>query len=161
MQCKLKNWRRTLHYYRHRVFRSKKTTHDIAAGLAIGVSVSFSPLLGTHTLEAVFLAWIFRANKLASFIGTAIGNPFTFPFMFWADYKFGAFLFSLMGMEKLSRLPQHISWHYFLEKPMTLFLPMMLGGTFIGLAVWPLAYALLYLPVFYAKKIYHDRRHRK
>ena len=161
MQCKLKNWRRTLLYYRHRIFRSQTTAHDITAGLAIGVAVSFSPLLGTHALIALIFAWIFRVNQLAAFVGTVVGNPVTFPLMFWADYKLGAFLFSWMGVETLSRIPHPLTWHFFAENPMTVFVPMMFGGLCIGLAAWPLSYALLYFPVRSARKFYHDHRHRK
>src|SRR5687768_11738955 len=80
-------WGRTLRYYRHRVFRTGDSTYRITAGLASGMAVSFSPFIGTHVGQGLALAWLLRASLLASFIGTALGNPATYPFIFWAAYK--------------------------------------------------------------------------
>lgn len=152
---------RTVQYYRHRLLRTRQTTHQITAGLAIGVAVSFSPLLGTHFFESLFLAWCLRVSKLAAFVGTAIGNPLTFPFMFWADYKLGAFIFEGLGLARLVALPDTLSWHVLYTHPLELFLPMLLGSVILGLVFGGLAYAVLYHPVKIMQKAYRDHRHRK
>jgi len=72
-------WRRAMNYLGHRVKRLPDSPHRIAVGIACGVFVSFSPLFGLHFFYAAFLAFILRGNVLASLIGTAMGNPFTFP----------------------------------------------------------------------------------
>jgi uncharacterized protein (DUF2062 family) len=72
-------WRRTANYLGHRVRRLPDSPHKIALGIACGVFVSFSPLFGLHFFYAVFLAYVLRGNIIASLIGTAMGNPFTFP----------------------------------------------------------------------------------
>ena len=41
----------------------------------------FTPFVGFHFVLAAITAWIVRGNILASAIGTAAGNPWTFPFI--------------------------------------------------------------------------------
>lgn len=72
-------WRRAANYLGHRVRRLPDSPHRIALGIACGIFVSFSPLFGLHFFYAAGLAYILRANVIAGLIGTAIGNPFTFP----------------------------------------------------------------------------------
>lgn len=72
-------WRRAANYLGHRVRRLPDSPHRIALGIACGVFVSFSPLFGLHFFYAAFLAYILRGNVIAALIGTAMGNPFTFP----------------------------------------------------------------------------------
>lgn len=152
-------WRRAYLYYRHRLLRSAGSTYKIVGGLAVGVAVSFLPLLGTHWAEAIFLGWLLRVNKFAAWVGTGIGNPLTFPLMWWADYKAGAYVFGLWGMSDLVMLPNEITWHYLLENPLKLFLPMLLGGAIIAAISWPIAYGLLYYPIQSMRRGYRDYRH--
>jgi uncharacterized protein len=74
-------WRRAFLYMRHRVTRIPDAPHRIARGVACGIFASFTPLFGLHFFFAVFLAWITRGNVIAALIGTAAGNPLTFPFI--------------------------------------------------------------------------------
>lgn len=68
-------------YIGHRVRRIPDTPHRIALGFACGVYASFTPFFGAHFFLAAGLAWALRGNVVASLIGTAAGNPFTFPFI--------------------------------------------------------------------------------
>ncbi|MFN9790370.1 MAG: DUF2062 domain-containing protein [Holosporales bacterium] len=83
------NIRRTLGYIRHRTLRIPGTPENIARGLAAGVAVSFTPFLGLHTPLAICTAWLVRGNIIASALSSAIGNPFTFYFIFWLVYHLG------------------------------------------------------------------------
>ena len=74
-------WGRAFRYLRHRASRIPDAPHRIARGIACGVFASFTPLFGLHFFLAVFLAWIMRGNVIAALIGTAAGNPLTFPFI--------------------------------------------------------------------------------
>ena len=152
-------WDRAMMYYKHRLLRTPGSTYKIVGGLAVGMAVSFLPLLGTHWIEAIFLGWVMRVNKFAAWVGTGIGNPLTFPLMFWADYKIGAYIFGIRGMNDRVMQPDQITWHHFLENPMGLFLPMLLGGVILAIVVWPIAYALLYYPIRAMRRGYRDYRH--
>lgn len=70
---------RAAQYFNHRIKRLSDSPRKIALGLALGVFASFTPLFGFHFVLAVFLAWVVRANVLASMVGTLFGNPITFP----------------------------------------------------------------------------------
>lgn len=59
----------------------KGTPRSIAAGFACGVAFSFTPFVGFHCILSAILAWFIRGNILASALGTVIGNPWTFPFI--------------------------------------------------------------------------------
>lgn len=86
-------FRRSIHYLGHRVKRLPATPHAIAAGFASGAAVSFFPAIGLHFLLGFGLAWLVRGNMLASALGTAVGNPLTFPIIFSTAYGIGrAFL---------------------------------------------------------------------
>ena len=72
-------WKRYIQYILLRLNRLKGTPREIAAGVACGVAVSFTPFVGFHFILAAATAWLIRGNILASAIGTAAGNPWTFP----------------------------------------------------------------------------------
>ncbi|MEK6205725.1 MAG: DUF2062 domain-containing protein, partial [Amylibacter sp.] len=76
-----RGWKRNIQYVGHRVKRLPDTSHKIALGAAIGIFVSFSPILGVHMAMALILVFIVRANLVASFITTMVGNPITYPFI--------------------------------------------------------------------------------
>ncbi|WP_424933929.1 DUF2062 domain-containing protein [Amaricoccus macauensis] len=84
-----KGWRRGIEYLGHRVRRLPDTPHRISLGVACGVFASFTPLFGLHFILAAGLARVVRANILASLIGTAFGNPLTFPFIASVSLKTG------------------------------------------------------------------------
>ncbi len=147
-------WIRAAKYTRLRVIRLSDSSQKIALGLAIGAAISFTPLVGTHFIQAGFLAYVFRANFLASLIGTFAGNPWTFPFMWWAAMTFGSFIFELIGVDSAS-LPEHIDfsvvWELIKHEPVRIFLPWLLGGYLIALLSVPFSYMLFYRLVNGAK----------
>ena len=76
-----RGWRRGFEYLGHRVRRLPDTPHRIALGVACGVFSSFTPFYGLHFVFALVVARAIRANMIAALIGTAAGNPLTFPFI--------------------------------------------------------------------------------
>ena len=59
------------------IFLTKDTPQRIALAFALGVFMGISPLLGLHYIGGFFFAWIFRLNKLVTFIGVSVNNPWT------------------------------------------------------------------------------------
>lgn len=82
-------FRRAGRYMMHRLSRLPGTPYSLAAGFACGAAASFTPFVGLHFLFAALIAWVIRADVLASAIGTAIGNPWTFPFIWVWLYNLG------------------------------------------------------------------------
>ena len=82
-------WRRTITYMINRIARLPGTPYSIAGGFACGVAMSFTPFVGLHFILGGILAWFIRANIIASALGTAVGNPWTFPFIWVWLYEVG------------------------------------------------------------------------
>src|SRR3989304_5845182 len=64
----------------------------IARGAAIGVAMGVLPTFGLGTLFALAFAFVFRANKAASVLGSFIMNPVTTPFFWTASLVTGSLL---------------------------------------------------------------------
>ena len=88
---------RTKKYIKLSLKRMKGSPRDLAAGLATGLAISFTPFIGLHTLIAILLAWIIGASMAAAIIGTLFGNPWTFPFIWYLTYELGQFLYQGLG----------------------------------------------------------------
>ncbi len=153
-------WKRAVSYLKHRVLRISDNTHNIALGLAIGLGISFTPLLGTHFIQAGALAFIFRANIAAAMIGTFIGNPLTFPFFWWAGISAGGFIFALFGLSAEANIPVNLDveamWAIITSHPWDLFMPWMVGGYLLAVMSVPAAY-YVYYNLVKAAKIAKDR----
>src|SRR5690606_36031974 len=64
-------------------------------GLAIGMYVTFLPLIGIQMVLSVCLAWLFRANKLVGGPLVWISNPLTIIPIYFPCYWLGC---QLLGM---------------------------------------------------------------
>ena len=149
-------WRRAGHYMKHRLARIDGSPYAIAAGFASGAAVSFTPFVGVHFIFAAIIAWIVRGNILTSAIGTAVGNPWTFPFIWAASYNVGINLLGgtatndLMG--QLDKMFVNFTIVDLVNDPLnalgpfleTIFFPMLLGGTIIGASLW----FFIYWPIY-------------
>ena len=147
-------WERTLAYWIHRIRRLPGSVYSISAGIAFGASISFTPFVGLHLVLAGLLAWIFRANLLASAIGTLVGNPWTFPFIWLWIYQLGVW----MGMPGVTDDLQQLEFSklfgniltallnfdtsYFVKFAWPVFGPMLLGAIPSGIASWICFYFL-------------------
>ncbi|MZR30782.1 DUF2062 domain-containing protein [Sneathiella litorea] len=85
-------FRRSSKYVGYRLARLKGSPYSLAAGFAFGAAVSCTPFIGLHFVLSGLLAWIFRASILASVLGTAVGNPWTFPFIWTMLYQTGRWI---------------------------------------------------------------------
>ena len=87
-----RNWFRSGKYFIKRILRLSGSPYMIAAGVAAGVFTSFTPFLGFHFLISWAIAFVIGGNLLAAAIGTGVGNPLTFPFIWVATYSTGCFI---------------------------------------------------------------------
>lgn len=142
-------WWRGAKYVGKRVVRLAGSPHSVAIGVSAGVFASFTPFIGLHFLLAFGLAWIFAGNMFAAALGTAIGNPLTFPIIWTSTYNVGSrFLYpeSLLPISEfnLVAMLKHLDfaqlWDPFLKA-------MTIGALPIGGAFALLFYGLTYLSV--------------
>ncbi len=149
-----KGWRRAGVYYVHRVKRLPGSPYSIAAGLACGAAMSFTPFVGLHFLGAALVAWMIGGNLIASAIGTAVGNPWTFPFIWALIYRVGCWM---LGWEIGHDLPEALTIGYIFDEPRAILLPMFLGSLPTGLVVW----VALFWPVRSVVANYQNLRRRR
>lgn len=134
-------WNRLLLYYRHRLVRLPDSSYRIAAGLACGAAISFTPFIGLHVVLAMVLAFALRANLVAAMIGTIVGNPWTFPLIWTLIYWMGAMA---MGSDTALVLSDVIDTKQLFFNPLEalrpVLLPMIIGGVPLAVLVWWLVY---------------------
>jgi hypothetical protein len=160
-------WRRSFRYIRHRIVRIKDSSYSVAMGLSLGAAISFTPLPGTHFIQAGVFAALLRTNVIAGLIGTLVGNPWTFPLMWWLAYLVGEFTFRSLGFH-VAEMPAHFSWDRLIfeieNEPMALLLPWVLGGYILMLLSLPFFYLLFYFIIERTKATQHlwkeDRLHK-
>lgn len=125
-------WRRAWRYLVHRVRRIPGSPYAIAAGFACGAAISMTPLPGFHFVLAALIAWVIGGSVVASAIGTAMGNPWTFPLIWLWIFKLGNWI-----LGSGSTLGAHeITLSYLLENPLEIFLPMIVGSIPTAFAIW-------------------------
>ena len=139
---------RFISYYKLKLARLPASPHAIAAGFACGSMVSCTPLLGLHFLLAIVFAYIIRGNYIAALLGTIVGNPITFPFIWGLIYKVGAFVTST----KQKELNHEINFDMIMTQTYEIFLPMLLGGAILAIPVWLITYILTHSFVSSYKK---------
>jgi uncharacterized protein len=159
-------WKRSTTYVAHRVARIKGSPYSIAAGFAAGAAISFTPFMGLHFVLGALGAWLVRGNILASAIGTLVGNPWTFPFIWIFVYKLGI----LMGagtelpdnqtlefvpfFEHLMNAVKSLNWSYVVDVAWPVFWPMLIGSIPAYIVTW----LIFFIPIRYLVSKYHERR---
>lgn len=134
-------WWRTLKYYKFRAVRIEDSSFSIAAGLAFGCAISFTPAFGTHILQSALFCWLFRANWIAAVLATTFGNPLTFPFLWSISGFVGVGLFHLFGFGDFLDgfyFPDQIDEIW--DLPVKYLIPVMIGGYVVGAISYPLFY---------------------
>lgn len=142
-------------YLVKRVTRLSGTPHSIAAGVACGVAISFTPFIGFHLLGAFLLCLLMRGNYVAAAVGTLVGNPWTFPFMWVAAYKLGHVL---LGARAAPMEPvEHWNLASLFAEVEAVFWPMVVGG--VPLAV--VTGLATYVPLMRMIAVYQRERQRR
>lgn len=148
-------WGRAAQYLGHRVARIPDTPANIAAGLAFGAAISFTPFIGLHLAVSIGVAWLLRANLVAAAIGTLVGNPWTFPFIWLLTYKTGV---AILGLEGGINISEFMAGFNLFENPYDylkpVLTPLLLGSVPYILGVWVLVY-------FPTKRLIEIKRQRR
>jgi uncharacterized protein len=71
---------------------SDLSNHNLALALALGVFIAPTPIVGVHTWMALGLAFLFRVNRVAAFIGSNASNPFSLIPLTVLDIEIGCWL---------------------------------------------------------------------
>jgi uncharacterized protein (DUF2062 family) len=141
-------WGRTTRYYRKRLMRLSDTPHSIAAGFAAGVALAMTPFLGFHYLLCFVVAFLVRGNVLAAVLGTSLGNPLTFPFIWLGTFETGSLILGWFGQR-----PEPIDLDHLAHRLLTeswreiwpILEPMLIGAVPIALLLGAISYVLVYI----------------
>lgn len=129
-----RNHARSTRYVFKRVLRIRATPHAIAAGVAAGVFASFTPLLGFHFFIAFGIAFLLRGSFIAAVLGTAIGNPLTFPAIWASTHALGSTILGSAAGASAHGFVQLFQSHGLLAVWQPFIKPMLIGAVPLGAA---------------------------
>jgi uncharacterized protein (DUF2062 family) len=171
-------WRRLAVYLLKRLTRLSGTPQTIACGFACGAAISFTPFIGLHIALSMLLAWILRGHLIAAVVGTIVGNPWTFPFIWLSTYKVGQILLGSadaapwpavtmfkhvvfdLGDLIWPALTGNLDWDALKEVVhdlSALIWPMLIGSIPLGIVAWFVSY----LPLTKAIDAFHRARENR
>ena len=130
----LKKLSRILRLLKLKLYRIRDFPEAVAIGLAWGASVSMTPMLGLHLITCYLGTWMMRGNMVAATVGTVVGNTWTFPFIFYLDYKVGT-LFFFKPLDDFN-----LNIVFFVDNFEKLFFPTLLGSIPIAIITWFITY---------------------
>lgn len=99
----------------YKVLHADDPPHRLALGIAIGMFVTFTPLIGFQMLISVFLAWLFRANKLVGVPLVWISNPFTAVPIYYGCFAVGCKVLGMSVSEEWQQIGP--AWDTLLKNP--------------------------------------------
>ncbi|HWB73359.1 MAG TPA: DUF2062 domain-containing protein [Nannocystaceae bacterium] len=121
------------------------TPRGIAGGFALGLSLSLVPIPFAGMVLALALAPFLRCNLPATYVGTAVVNPFTGAFFYAAELWIGMRLVGLAPprFAELRALDASGWWALFQE----MIVPFAIGATTLVIVALAIVFPLVYLLV--------------
>ena len=145
-------WKKYMHYLLLKLSRLGSSPYSLAAGVACGVAISFTPFVGFHFVLAAITAFLCRGNILAAAFGTAAGNPWTFPFIWVSVFYSGRWFLGQDGavqvsflkvFEKSMRAILSFDFSTFASDVWPVFFPMLVGCIPFYIVSWLLTFYLV------------------
>lgn len=127
---------RSIKFLKYKIFRIKDLPESISIGLAWGAAVSFTPLLGFHILICFLGTYLMRGNLLAAAAGTIVGNPWTFPIIYYVGFEIGCIFYE----PEIESFDLKIS--FFIRNLEQLFIPTLIGSLPLAVIMWFLTYKI-------------------
>lgn len=142
---------KTFRHLQMKLYRIRDFPEAVAIGLAWGVSISFTPLLGLHLIICYLGTISMRGNLIAATVGSVIGNPWTFPFFFYGAYKIGIiFFFTPLDSYEFKIV-------FLIDNFNKLFYPTLLGSLPIAIIAWFTTYKI---SKFYLEKRLYEKQNK-
>ena len=151
-----RSWSRSTRYVLYRLRRLSASPHAIALGFGAGAFAAVTPYIGTHMAIAALLAWAIGGSMVAALLGTFVGNPLTYPILWFASYKVGNVILGSEAVKTHVDL-SHALFKSSFEQLWPILKPMTLGSIPLGLLIAAGCY-LLVKPMVEA---YQHRRRRE
>jgi len=155
-----RGWSRTLRYFSKRVMRISASPHAIGAGFAAGAAASMTPFIGFHFILSFLFAFLIRGNMLAAALGTALGNPITFPLIWFSSFEVGNWTLALFGESESERSAEELTrglLHHSFADIWPMLKPMVVGS--VPLAA--VAFVISYVVVAFATRGFQTARRER
>ncbi len=139
------NPRRWLHEHSLKLLAIRDTPEAIAGGVALGIYIGFTPLIGLKTALTILFAWLTRSNILAAVIASASHDILwpLMPVIFAGEYDVGYWLLSHPHHFPPPFTKAHLDFHALRNwsNLLTIGKPMLVGSLvcsapFAALAYW-------------------------
>ena len=164
----------------YRLLHIDDTPHRLALGIALGLFVAWTPMMGLQMVLVFLLAPVLRANIAVGLPVVWISNPLTFAPLFLANYWLGQKVLALFtqqpfldhgqllelltGFSSLGHLFSNIGniefWHRLLDLLWTVGLDLWVGSVLFGLVSGVLGYFASYrLIIWYRTHTPRGRLH--
>ena len=139
--------KRTFNYIFAKLFKINDSAQKIALGVGLGVFSGFIPGMGP--LAALFLAFVFRANRAAALFGGVLTNTWLSLITFVLAVKVGSLIFNRHWQQvyqKARGLIHNFSWgNFFSLSFLDIVLPVIVGYLVIGLFLGFISYLAVLL----------------
>jgi uncharacterized protein (DUF2062 family) len=146
--------RRLRHFVFHSILHADDPPHRLALGIALGMFTMVTPTVGFQMLIVVFLAWLFRANKVVGLPIVWITNPATIIPIFFSCYRLGQAILGRpeVGLEwwaRMSNRPE--DWwprvQFYWDRFMEIAVPLWLGSMIVALVLGYVSYYVSYYAI--------------
>jgi uncharacterized protein (DUF2062 family) len=139
----------------------EESPERVAAAIAMGIGVGFSPFIGFHIWIALGLAFLLKLNKIDAALGQFAGNPWTLPAVYAFGYRLGRWIlnYDRRSAPRLAwdRLLHSDFWKAFKGPAFApRLLSFLVGTTVIAIVIGVAAY-VFFLAIL---RIYHRRHPR-
>lgn len=135
--------KQTLKHWIKVILHTEDSPERTSLAFAVGVFISFLPPVPYfHTLFAIFVAFIFRLNRLAVVIGSYVNTPFTMAPLLFAEVSLGLACFGGGDAPDITwrQLSRWQGWKDAAIELQPLLAPLMLGCLILGLTAAVMAY---------------------
>lgn len=136
-----------LFYYK--IVRQEGTPESVARGAALGLFIGFLIPIGLQTVVVIPLAFLFKANKVLSFLFTMLTNPATVFFIYPIQCYIGSVILgnpmSINTLqERLFAVNWESRWDAFLGLGNDIIVTFFVGGALFGILSAPIGYFACY-----------------
>jgi uncharacterized protein (DUF2062 family) len=136
-----------------RFLKIRGNPREIALGFALGLFIGMTPTIGFQMPIAVFVAALFKWNKISAAVAVWITNPLTAPFIYSFSYFVGA---KMLGFKIAPKLLTGLDLPTLKEAGAKILLATTVGGVVVGIPLALLGYYLAFSAVHgYQTKLKH------
>jgi uncharacterized protein (DUF2062 family) len=126
--------------------------HKIALAVALGVFVAFFPIIGTHTVLALGLAWVCRVSPVVTLTASWLNNPWTIAPLYLGCLYFGAIV-TRTDITEVNISWKSLNWPTFVELLKIIGVPFIVGCMIAGVVFAVISYYIILRMV----KVYRSR----